>query len=51
MDEPIYIKEPHQVVVEDDEINLSEYLHVLSKYKWSISLLDLPWAWVLLSQP
>ena len=36
MDEPIYIKEPHQVVVEDDEINLSEYLHVLSKYKWSI---------------
>jgi capsular exopolysaccharide synthesis family protein len=35
MDEPIY-KDSQSDVFVDDEINLSEYLHVLSKYKWSI---------------
>jgi capsular exopolysaccharide synthesis family protein len=35
--EPVYIGDPQHLDFEDDdEINLSDYLRVLSKYKWSI---------------
>jgi len=33
---PQFETPPQQVVIEDDEIDLQQYLYVLSKYKWSI---------------
>ncbi|MFQ5661082.1 MAG: GumC family protein [Gammaproteobacteria bacterium] len=36
MSQSIPLKESHQIVLEDDEIDLREYLYIISKYKWSI---------------